>query len=280
MKALRGNTLRIGASCLYYFLPNLEMLSMPLQIPRLGLISALHQEQAGLIEMMQDVQIVTRGMRDYVSGNLWGIDTVCVLSRMGKVAAAATAATLIERFGVSHIVFTGVAGAAETQMQVGDIVVADALVQHDMDATPLFPRHEVPLLGQSHFASDKHLTDQLAQAATAFVANDLEAVVPAADRELFRLAEPRVYRGLIASGDEFIDSSARLQALKTAFPDLLAVEMEGGAVAQVCFEFGVPFSVIRTISDGANEASPHDFMQFIESVAARYAFGIIKRLYG
>lgn len=256
------------------------MLSMSLQTPRLGLISALHQEQAGLIEAMQDVQTVTRGMRDYVSGNLWGIDTVCVLSRMGKVAAAATAATLIERFGVSHIVFTGVAGAAETQMQVGDIVVADALVQHDMDATPLFPRHEVPLLGQSHFASDRHLTDQLAQAATTFVTNDLASVVPAADRELFRLAEPRVYRGLIASGDEFIDSSARLQALKTAFPDLLAVEMEGGAVAQVCFEFGVPFSVIRTISDGANEASPHDFMQFIESVAARYAFGIIKRLYG
>lgn len=249
-------------------------------IPRLGLISALHQEQAGLIEAMQEPQTTSRGMRDYVTGNLWGIDTVCVLSRLGKVAAAATTATLIERFGVTHIVFTGVAGAAESQMQVGDIVVADALVQHDMDATPLFPRYEVPLLGQSHFASDIHLTDKLANAATAFVTQDLENAVPSQDRDTFRLSAPRVYRGLIGSGDEFIDSRAKLHELKTAFPGLLAVEMEGAAVAQVCFEFGVPFSVIRTISDGANEASPHDFMQFIESVAARYAFGIVKRFCG
>ncbi|HEY0848171.1 MAG TPA: 5'-methylthioadenosine/adenosylhomocysteine nucleosidase [Noviherbaspirillum sp.] len=246
-------------------------------IPRLGLISALHQEQAGLIDVMENPQSASRGMRDYVVGKLWGIETVCVLSRLGKVAAAATTATLIERFGVTHIVFTGVAGAAESQMQVGDIVVADALVQHDMDATPLFPRYEVPLLGQSHFASDIHLTDRLAGAASTFVSQDLQDLVPAQDRDTFRLSAPKVYRGLIGSGDEFIDSRARLQHLKTAFPGLLAVEMEGAAVAQVCFEFGVPFSVIRTISDGANEASPHDFMQFIDSVAARYAFGIVKR---
>lgn len=250
---------------------------MPHQIPRLGLVSALHQEQAGLIEMMEDRTTVSRGMREYVTGKLWGIDTVCVLSRLGKVAAAATTATLIERFDVTHIVFTGVAGAAESQMQVGDIVVADALVQHDMDATPLFPRYEVPLTGQSHFASDIHLTDRLAEAANGFVTHDLQDAVPAHDRDTFRLSSPKVYRGLIGSGDEFIDSRARLQELKIAFPNLLAVEMEGAAVAQVCFEFGVPFSVIRTISDGANEESPHDFMQFIESVASKYAFGIVKR---
>jgi adenosylhomocysteine nucleosidase len=73
---------------------------------RLGLISALDQEQTGLIESMSNISAVSRGMRDYVSGNLWGIDSVCVLSRLGKVAAAATAATLIERFDVTHIVFT------------------------------------------------------------------------------------------------------------------------------------------------------------------------------
>jgi adenosylhomocysteine nucleosidase len=253
---------------------------MSQQITRLGLVSALHQEQAGLIDAMQGPQTVTRGMRDYVMGKLWGIDTVCVLSRIGKVAAAATVATLIEHFDVSHIVFTGVAGAVESDVQVGDIVVADALVQYDMDATPLFPRYEVPLLGQSHFASDKYLTDRLANAARDFLADDLDAMVPGHDRDTFRISSPRVFRGLIASGDEFIDSQARQIELKAAFPSLLAVEMEGAAVAQVCFEFGVPFSVIRTISDGANEASPHDFMQFIESVASRYAFGIVKQLYG
>jgi adenosylhomocysteine nucleosidase len=238
----------------------------------------LHQEQAGLIESMQGTQTVSRGMRDYVTGSLCGMETVCVLSRIGKVAAAATVATLIERFGVSHIVFTGVAGAMDPHLQVGDIVVADALVQYDMDATPLFPRFEVPLLGQSHFASDKHLTDRLAAAAGDFITHDLHAAIPSQDLDAFRLGSPRVYRGLIASGDEFIDSKQRQQELKAAFPHLLAVEMEGAAVAQVCFEFGVPFSVIRTISDGANEASAHDFMRFIDSVAARYAFGIVQRL--
>jgi len=246
--------------------------------PRLGIISALQQEQSGLIDLMQGTQTVRRGMRDYVSGSLWGMDCVCVLSRIGKVAAAATVATLIERFGVTHVVFTGVAGAVDKAVRVGDIVVADTLVQHDMDARPLFPRFEVPLLGQSHFASDRHLTDQLAQAATGFLQHELETLVPAADRETFRLAAPRVHRGLIGSGDEFLHDRVRHEQLVSTLPSLLAVEMEGAAVAQVCFEFGLPFAVVRTISDGANEASAHDFMHFIERVAARYAFGIVKRL--
>src|SRR5689334_16234345 len=111
---------------------------MSQQVKRLGLISALHQEQAGLIETMEGRETTVRGMREYVVGKLWGIDTVCVLSRIGKVAAAATVATLIEHFGVSHIAFTGVAGAVDREIQIGDIVIADALVQHDIDATPLF----------------------------------------------------------------------------------------------------------------------------------------------
>lgn len=245
---------------------------------RLGIVSALHQEQAGLIDLMHNAASSEHGMREYVTGTLGEVDCVCVLSRIGKVAAAATVATLIERFHVTHIVFTGVAGSADPQVAVGDIVVADALVQHDMDARPLFPRFEVPLLGQARFASDRHLTERLLQAAGDFVGHDLEKVIGAADRDSFHLRQPRVVRGMIASGDEFVASSARMASLKTALPDVLAVEMEGAAVAQVCFEFGVPFAVIRTISDGANEDSPVDFMQFIERVAARYAFGIVKRL--
>lgn len=245
---------------------------------RLGIVSALHEEQAGLIEALQDVSTQTRGMRHYTMGKLWDIDCVCVLSRLGKVAAAATVATLIERFGVTHVVFTGVAGSADGKVKVGDVVVAETLVQHDMDATPLFPRYEVPLTGQSHFASDLHLTDALANATECFVSRDFQDVVPQPDRDSFRLSQPVVHRGLIASGDEFIDSRHKLAELKSAFPSLLAVEMEGAAVAQVCFEFGIPFAVVRTISDGANEDAPVDFLQFIERVAARYAFAIVKQL--
>ena len=250
---------------------------MNTQSMRVGLISAMHQEQTGLIEAMTDVRVEQRAMRDYTCGTLWGREVVCVLGRIGKVAAAATAATLIERFGVTHIVFTGVAGAAGSEVRPGDIVVADSLVQHDMDATPLFPRYEVPLLGRSLFASDLALSDALARSAGQFLERDLAQTIESADRAAFRLVAPRLHRGLIASSDEFIDSAARLQQLRSAFPELLAVEMEGAAVAQVCFEFGVPFAVIRTVSDGADESAPLDFMRFIERVAARYAYGVLQR---
>lgn len=247
---------------------------------RLGIISALQQEQAGLIDLMHNAAASKHGMRDYVAGKLGDTDCVCVLSRIGKVAAAATVATLIERFQVTHIVFTGVAGSADETVAIGDIVVGDALAQHDMDARPLFPRFEVPLLGQSHFASDRYLTDRLLQAASDFIEHDLAEMIGAGDRQRFHLERPRLHHGLIASADEFVASRSRMDAVKSMLPDVLAVEMEGAAVAQVCFEFGIPFAVIRTISDGANEQSPVDFMQFIERVAARYAFGIVKRLCG
>lgn len=245
---------------------------------RLGLISALHQEQAGLIAQMQNPSLHTRGLRDYVTGSLWDIDCVCVLSRIGKVAAATTAATLIERFGVTHILFTGVAGSADPDVRVGDIVIGEQLVQHDIDASPLFPRFEIPLTGRSHFLSDNGLTGRLTQAAGDFIAHDFQEAIAAADRAVFRLHSPNLHRGLIASGDEFINSRSRLLELRKALPALLAVEMEGAAVAQVCAEFGVPFAVIRTISDTADEDAPIDFMQFIDRVAARYAFGIVRRL--
>lgn len=246
----------------------------------IGLISALHQEQDGLIEKMQDPQTIRCGMRNYVKGKLWETDFICVLSRLGKVAAAATAATLIERFDVTHIVFTGVAGAIDPALRVGDMVVADSLIQHDMNATPLFPRFEVPLSGLSRYPTDKFLSDQLIKSAQDFITNDLQESITSEDRALFKLDAPRVHNGLIASGDEFIHSEVRRLQLKELLPDLLAAEMEGAAVAQVCFEFGVPFSVIRTISDSANESSPVDFMRFIERVAARYAYHTVRRLCG
>jgi adenosylhomocysteine nucleosidase len=253
-------------------------MSESLRPVRLGIISAMQQEQAGLVEAMHQPTFVQRGMRDYACGSLWDVDCVCVLSRIGKVAAAATAATLIERFDVTHIVFTGVAGAATTGIRIGDIVIADSLVQHDMDASPLFPRFEIPLTGLAEFSTDAMLTSHLANAASHFIEKDFHDHVAAEDREQFRLAAPRVHRGLIASGDEFIDCSERVASLRAALPAVLAVEMEGAAVAQVCFEFGTPYAVIRTISDGADKDSPLDFMRFIDRISSRYALGVVARL--
>ena len=139
---------------------------------RLGIISALHEEQQGLVEAMQGAVTRSHGMRVYTLGQLWNIDAVCVLSRLGKVAAAMTASLLVEKFGVTHIVFTGVAGGGDKSVKVGDIVVADALLQHDMDARPLFPRFEVPLTGLQRFATDLALSEQLAGAAHDFLRQD------------------------------------------------------------------------------------------------------------
>jgi adenosylhomocysteine nucleosidase len=244
---------------------------------RLGIISALHEEQQGLVEAMERPYKLIHGMREVWVGQLWEIDAVCVLSRIGKVAAAMTATLLVEKFGVTHILFTGVAGAGDKSIRVGDVVVAESLVQHDMDASPLFPRHEVPLTGLTHFPSDRQMALQLAASARSFLETGLEDAIDPQERAAFALQAPRVHRGLIASGDQFLASRERINALGAALPGVLAVEMEGAAVAQVCFELGIPFGVVRTISDNANENAATDFMRFVKSVAARYAFDIVRR---
>ena len=244
---------------------------------KLGIISALQEEQHGLVNAMEGHQCVSHGMRDYWIGSLDSLDVVCVLSRIGKVAAATTATSLVEKFGVTHLLFTGVAGSADVDIRVGDIVVAETLLQHDMDASPLFPRYEVPLTGQAYFSADSQMTSRLAQAANNFLENDFVNAIGAKERELFQLRSPRVHRGLIASGDQFVNRKTEIDAIKDGIPAVLAVEMEGAAVAQVCFELGVPFAVIRTISDNANENAATDFMRFVKSVAALYSYYIVRR---
>lgn len=244
---------------------------------RLGIMSAMPQEQTGLIAHLVHPVVETRAQREYVSGQLWGQECVCVLSRIGKVAAATTATTLIEHFGVSHILFTGVAGAIDTHVHVGDIVVAEQLVQHDMDASPLFPRFEVPLTGHSFLQANTAMTGKLKRVIEDFFREDWSLAIDADERASFGISNPALHGGLIASGDQFIRCSQQRSRLQQDLPGLLAVEMEGAAVAQVCREYGIPFALMRTISDGANEDSPVDFMQFIESVAADYAFHIVRR---
>ena len=244
---------------------------------RLGIISALHEEQHGLVEAMEGAATALHGGRVYTLGKLWGIDAVCVLSRIGKVAGAVTATLLVEKFAVTHILFTGVAGAGDRTIAVGDIVVADVLVQHDMDASPLFPRFEVPLTGLSRFPSDHGMGMQLLAAAHGFLETEFLDVIAPQQRAVFRLQQPRVHRGLIASGDQFMNDASAIAALNAALPGLVAVEMEGAAVAQVCYELGIPCGVIRTISDNANEDAATDFLAFVTDVAAKYALHIVRR---
>jgi adenosylhomocysteine nucleosidase len=147
-------------------------------------------------------------------------------------------------------------------------VVASHFIQHDMDASPLFERFEVPLYGQSCFAADVALAHQLVQASNLAV----QALGLAAT----------VHRGLLASGDQFVGSAqasgAVCRALAAAGHQPLAVEMEGAAVAQACHDYGVPFAAVRTISDRADNSAHIDFALFSRDVASCYAEAIVREL--
>ena len=236
----------------------------------------MHEELGALLAQMPDEQRVRIAGRDFWVGHLHGQPVVAVLSRIGKVAAAVTATILLERFAVRAIVFTGVAGGLAPGVKVGDVVVATQLLQHDLDASPIFPRYEVPLMGLSRFTADAAIGDALAAVAEETLRDPVALVGQRAVDE-FGLQSPTVHRGLLISGDRFVSTAAESEALRRHLPDALAVEMEGAAVAQVCYELGVPFAVIRAISDNANENAATDFMRFVKSVAARYAFHIVRR---
>ena len=204
-----------------------------------------------------------------------GLELVVVLAGVGKVAAATTASLLADRFGVQAMAFTGVAGGLATGVQVGDVVLAQQLLQHDMDASPLFPRHEVPLTGISRFGADAGLTESLHRAAQALLA-DLPGCVGPEVMTRYRLQQARVHQGLIVSGDRFVATNAEREALLAELPDALAVEMEGAAVAQVCHDFGLPLVVVRTVSDRADDAAHVDFPAFTREVASHYSARLLR----
>jgi adenosylhomocysteine nucleosidase len=244
---------------------------------RIAIISALHDELSAVLQQLPDEEKTVVAGREFWQGHLHGHAVVAVLSRIGKVAAATTATVLVERFGVQRMVFTGVAGGLGAGVRVGDLVVAQEFVQHDMDASPLFPRHEVPLYGITRFATDAALSNALAQAANQVLAQSATTLGPAVVAQ-YSLHAAQSHRGLIASGDRFINSQADSLALRQALPDVLAVEMEGAAVAQVCHDYGIAFAAIRTISDRADDSAHVDFAQFTTDVAARYGAAVVERL--
>lgn len=242
------------------------------------------EELRGLQQHLAEPNCQVMGGREYWCGHLHGQPVVLALSRIGKVAAATTVAALLCTFpDVRSVLFTGAAGGLGHGVRVGDIVVADALLQHDMDASPLFPRYEVPLYGRSRFEADPALASALALAAETMLDAAcaggvcLEGGLSREHLEAFRLERPRVHRGLIVSGDRFVASARACADLRAALPDALAVEMEGAAVAQVCADFGVPLVVVRTVSDRADDAAHVDFLRFIQDVVSRYTVDLVLR---
>ena len=246
-------------------------------LSRTALVSALHDELSGVLAVLSGAQRHTVAGREFWVGELHGQPVVAVLSGIGKVAAATTATLLVERFGATRIVFTGVAGGLGPGVRVGDLVLARSLLQHDMDASPLFPRHEIPGYGRSRFDSDPALSDAL-ELACLRALDTVVAELPQATRDAFGLRTPQLHQGLIVSGDRFVSSQAESQRLQAELPDALAVEMEGAAFAQVCHDLQVPLAVLRTVSDRADDSAHIDFPRFLKEVASRYSSGVLTSL--
>lgn len=194
----------------------------------------------------------------FYTGSWAGRPVVLCKSGVGKVNAAIAAQTLISEFGVGEIIFTGVAGALDPGLDIGDIVVSTDCRYHDMDATPLgFPRGDIPFSPESVFPAEPGL-----------VARALEAARAAHGG--------KVVAGRILSGDQFIGDPEAARRLREQFGGA-CVEMEGAAVAHVCRRNGVPFVVIRAMSDRADGSAPDDFAAFIRD-ASRKTFGIVDRM--
>src|SRR5579863_10111027 len=169
----------------------------------LAIVSAMHEEIACVLESLQGVQTRDFGQRRFHAGRFAQVEAVAVFCRYGKVAAAATVTQLLAAYPVSELVFSGVAGGVRRGVAIGDVVVASGLLQHDMDASPIFPRYEIPPLGKALFSTDQRLSALVSTAARRFLAEDLHAHVAAQEREFFRIRAPQVIHGVIASGDKF-----------------------------------------------------------------------------
>lgn len=244
-----------------------------------GIMGAMPEEIEGIKALLANTDSAIIGKRRYVSGTLNGVKAVLVFSRWGKVAASATAATLINVFNVTELIFTGVAGAVHTNVAIGDIVIGKRLIQHDIDARPIMQRFEIPLLGKTYIDTDANsISLALSTITTLLESNVLYQNVGEKTLSEFGISKPSVHVGDIASGDKFFATNADKQNLTEGLPETFCVEMEGAAVAQVCYEYSIPFTVIRVISDAADDASPIDFPVFIENVSSKYIACIVKEL--
>ena len=247
--------------------------------PLIGIMAAMPEELQALLDHMPDEAAVTLAGRTFWAGHLCGRPIVAVLSRIGKVAAATTTTVLLTHFGVREVLFTGVAGGLGAGVKVGDVVVADGLAQHDMDASPLFPRYELPGLGVSVLTPPEEMRARVRAVATRVL--NPQALAEGGALSGLHLAElglgrPQVHQGLVLSGDQFIHARETSAMLRAGHPAAMAVEMEGAAVAQVCHDFGVPYAIVRTISDRADDEAHIDFPRFIASVASRYSLAIVE----
>ena len=246
-------------------------MTRPLHI---GLLGAMPEEIGTAREHLQNLDQASYGDLSVCHG-LWTAgegDPVLISlawSGWGKVSAARAATRLLASAAsdtpIDLLVFTGVAGAADAALEQWDVLLANAVVQHDMDARPLCPRFSLPALQRDKLVPQ---LSWLNWAATALAAAHAQGNLTGFGK---------LDQGLIGTGDQFIGEATRLNELRTALPGLKAVEMEGASMAQVAEQEGVPWLVLRVISDGADESAAQSFSDFVQTYDKR-AWQLIEAL--
>lgn len=242
---------------------------------KIGIMGAMIQEVELIKATMEIENEETIAGRVFISGKLEGFDTVLVFSRWGKVASSSTATTLFNRYNIDFLLFTGVAGAVDSTLNIGDVVIGEKLYQHDMDATPLFPKFHIPLTTEAMFFPKGNHVLMAEIAANAYIKtihSDLDPI----KLKQFSMSSPKVVRGTIATGDQFVKDMETHKGMNISETERAhAVEMEGAAVAQVCEEYHKPYIIVRTISDKADHSATIDFLAFIENISNHYSKGIV-----
>lgn len=229
-----------------------------------------------IIAEISNKEIIEHGGRIYYKGNLFGREVVAAFSRWGKVAAATTATNMILEFGVDKIIFTGVAGSVSPELHIGDIVIGQRLFQHDMDARPLMRRYEIPLTGKTSFETPEQSIKAMSEAVHKFLKNNPDFRKILAENGITNV---KMQIGDIASGDLFVTQKETKDSINRNLPSVVCVEMEGGAVAQVCDDYGVPLIVVRVISDNADEDAHSFATDFLQQYAAEYSMLILKEYF-
>ncbi len=224
---------------------------------KIAVMGAMPEEIEPLLDRMDGYKRVDYAKNSYYLASYKGLELVIAYSKIGKVFASLTAATMIEKFGATKLLFSGVAGAIDENLKIGDLIVATKLCQHDLDITAFgHPYGYVPE-GSVYIRADEELIN---------IAKD------AASKKNILLKE-----GIIATGDQFVADEERKRFIAKTFK-ADAIEMEGASVAVVCDSLDIPFFILRSISDSADMDAGFNFEEFLESsakISADFVIGML-----
>ena len=220
---------------------------------KIGIIGAMELEVDTLIAAMEESKEVSFSNRTFHTGKLNKRDTVIARCGVGKVNAALTVQMMVDKFGITDIINTGVAGSLDEKIDIGDIVVATGAVYHDMEAIAFgYERGQVPQMDIFEFPVSEELA--------ALAVDSCRKVNP----------DINVFRGRIASGDQFIADKEKKETIKNYFSPM-CVEMEGAAIAHAAYLNNINCLIIRAVSDKADDSAEQDYPTFERKAAVHSA---------